>query len=293
MDGDGSAYDYPDAATIDAQNAGIDAEINRVRPQDTWLRRLAQMLAGPSQAQQAQSDAQQTTGAAGPLSSDQTPQPSVGSAGAPIPPPKAGQWMTQDPAAIGKAMHAQRQSAAVGSLAHSLGEIVKMAAGAYMGGGGGMMSGLGGGAGTGAAASAIPGETATGAATTLPAGTTETLTPGGTPATAALGGGSTGGGLADLARNYFSGGLGGGGGGGGISNLLSGGGGGGGMGGMGMSMAAGGASKENQAISDLVDAISGTTGNRARALAQIEGLGAGLTSTGGMPGGGSNIPWAT
>ncbi len=319
----GSDY-YPDVASnsadIDAQNAGIDAEILRARPQNqnTWLQRLAKTLGidtGP-QGQQTPGQQQERAQTAQTEAQTTTQGPGMGSAGAGAgyqPGAKAGQWMTQNPQAIGKGMRAQRQGEAIGSLGHTVGTIIRLiasmgaggAAGAAGAGGAGAGAGAAGAAGAGAgAASGFMGADASGAAAMGP--TSETLTPGGSPETAAVsygglggrgfGGGSTGGGLSQLAQNYF----GGSGGGDTYSKILrimqeanqSGTASGTSMAGGTGGVSQGGGAPWIQSAADTMSLVQGTPQKRQQALAAVEGLDS-LTSTGGMAGGGSNIPWAT
>ena len=289
------------------QQTALDQELatDPARQQDSWLKKLAALVAGKPQQQQ--QPAGQTTQQANQAQQAATrnTDPGAGAAGAGAgytAGAKSGQWMREDPAAVGRAEHKQRQSQAIGSLAHSVGEIVRMAAGAYAGGGG------------------IPAETGSGAATSVPAGSTETLTPGGgdtglvggggggfggmlSKGGGGFGGGGTGGGLANLASNYFGGGdtgggggfdyssilkLAQGGGGGGGGGGLGGGSGGGGGGGLGGGMGAGGQQLPGEQL-----ATQGATTRRKQMAAELAGLEGGLTPTGGMLGGGSAIPWAT
>ena len=288
------------------QQTALDQELatDPARQQDSWLKKLAALVAGKPQQQQQQQSAGQTTQQANQAQQAATrnTDPGAGAAGAGAgytAGAKSGQWMREDPAAVGRAEHSQRQSQAIGSLAHSVGEIVRMAAGAYAGGGG------------------IPAETGSGAATSVPAGSTETLTPGGgdtglvsggggfggmlAKGGGGFGGGGTGGGLANLASNYFGGGDTGGGGGFDYSSILKlaqgggGGGGGGGLGGgggggggLGGGMGAGGQQLPGEQL-----ATQGATTRRKQMAAELAGLEGGLTPTGGMFGGGSAIPWAT
>jgi hypothetical protein len=272
------------SAADDPALSGIDPITGQPKSQ-SWLKKLAALIAGQGKPQTATQTQQQATQAQQAATKNADPGTGAGATATPPSPAgaKAVPMATTDPAAIAKGEHAQRQSQAIGSLAHSAGEIVKMLAGAYAGGGG------------------IPASTGTGAATSIPAGSTETFTAGGgdtglVSGGGGFGGGSTGGGLSQLASNYFGGGgggggtdyssilkllQGGGGGGGGGGGSPGGGGGGGGLGG-GM----GGGGQQQQ----LENYITGLTSGKKRtaADAQLAGLGQGLTGASSIP-----IPWAT
>ena len=282
-------------------------------PTKSWLKRLAESVTQKPQQQQTtqqqQATTQQATQAQQAAQKSTDPGPGAAGAGAGYQPgAKSGQWMTSDPAAIGKGERAQRQGAAIESLGHSVGTIIRLLVSM---GAGGAVGGVGGAAGAAGAGADAAGAAGGAAGATAGAGG-ELLTPGGTPETSSMigagttvpagaggnwpmGGGGGGSALGQLAQQYFGGGQGGG---NTYSKILqalnysgtpSGTGETGGTGGV---TSGGGGAPWVASAEDTMSLVQGAPQKRQKALAAVEGLGS-LTSTGGIPGGGSAIPWAT